>query len=243
MLRHSRIVVSFRLILDYEDQVKPGKNRDWKVDVLTHVPVRLVSAQRRIGRCQDRGPSIQSRNDSTLGHAHSLLFKRLVYRDPIIRPHLIKFVDASHPFIGEDQSACLKHHPASLLTQDSCSKTGSSRTTPRSIQAPRSNPRHVLQQLALGSVVGDDTVRNESVGPRDFYVVHICGFTVVDCHYSLTALSCETPQSFRACLQVSQAYSLLVRGKANFSSELENTLSSSRQKGVFYYSRVYSKPQ
>src|SRR5207249_12268947 len=29
MLRHSRIVVSFRLILDYEDQVKPGKNRDW----------------------------------------------------------------------------------------------------------------------------------------------------------------------------------------------------------------------
>src|SRR5213080_397142 len=95
MLRHSRIIIRFRLILDYEDQVKPGKNRDWKVDVLTHIPVRLIPAQSRIGRCQDRGPSIQSRNDSTLGHAHSLLFKRLVYRDPVIRPHLVELVDAS----------------------------------------------------------------------------------------------------------------------------------------------------
>src|SRR5207247_9372021 len=187
--------------------------------------------------------SVQSSYDTPFRGADGVLFTRFVYRDPILRPHLVKLVDACQPHIGEDQSACLKHHPTSLLTQNSRSKTGSSRTTPRSIQAPRSNPRHVLQQLALGSVVGDDTVRNESVGPRDLYVVHICGFTVVDCHYSLTALSCETPQSFRACLQVSQAYSLLVRGKANFSSELENTLSSSRQKGVFYYSRVYSKPQ
>src|SRR5207247_9684060 len=99
------------------------------------------------------------------------------------------------------------------------------------------------QQLARGSALRDDTVLNGSAGPLYFYVLHICGFTVVDCHYSLIALSCETPQSFRACLQVSQAYSLLVRGKANFSSELANTLSSSRQKGVSYYSRVYSKPQ
>src|SRR5437867_5170434 len=164
-------------------------------------------------------------------------------RDPIIRPHLVQLVDAGHPFVGQDQSACFKYHSTSLLAQNSSSETGSGRPTTRSVQTPRSDPRHVLQQLALGSVVGDDTVRNESVGPRDLYVVHVCGFTVVDCHYSLTALSCETPQSFRACLQVSQAYSLLVGGKANFSSELENTLSSSRQKGVLYYSRVYSKPQ
>src|SRR5207249_2313280 len=51
MLRHPRIIIRFRLILDYEDQIKPRKNRDWKVDVLTHVPVRLIPAQSRISCC------------------------------------------------------------------------------------------------------------------------------------------------------------------------------------------------
>ena len=58
--------------------------------------------------------------------------------------------------------------------------------------------------------MGNDTVRDEPVGPRDFNIVHIRRFAIVNRYNTLAALSRETFQPSSPRLELSQACSLLV---------------------------------
>ena len=67
--------------------------------------MRLIPTQGWVRCSQNRSASVESGDDSTFGDADSLLFKGLVYGDPIVGTHLVQFVNTGDPFVREHESA------------------------------------------------------------------------------------------------------------------------------------------
>src|SRR5260370_16444394 len=99
MLRHLGVVVCLRLIFDNENQVEPRKDSYWKIDVVTHVAMRLITTQGGICRSQNRAASVESSNDSAFGYTARLLFESLMYCDPVFGTPLAHLLNSSHSLL------------------------------------------------------------------------------------------------------------------------------------------------
>src|SRR2546427_12279191 len=100
MRRHFRIAIRIWKILNEKYQVKSRKYGYGEIDVFVDVSVGLISSQGRVRSSKHCRSSIQGGHNSSFGNADGLLFQSLMNRDPIIRPHLIQFVDAGDPFVS-----------------------------------------------------------------------------------------------------------------------------------------------
>src|SRR2546427_299772 len=151
VLRELPIAVRLRAIDDREDDVEAAEERGRQVDLLGDVLVLVESAELGVRRGEDRASGLEDRGDAGLRDADPLLLHRFVDRRPVLRIHLLDFVDGGEPEIREDEGSGLER-PASLA--EFVSDRGRRQTRRRGGLAGRVDPagresNHVGQQLAL----------------------------------------------------------------------------------------------
>src|SRR2546427_6476975 len=72
-------------------------------------------------------------------------------RHPIIRPHLIQFINTRNTLVSKDHGTRFQDHSTRLLAKNRSRQSSSSGPTPRSVQASRRNPGNILKELTLRS--------------------------------------------------------------------------------------------
>src|SRR3989449_1053382 len=145
------IAVRLRPIDDRENDVEATEERGRQVDLLGDVLVLVEPAELGVRRGEDRASGLEDRGDARLRDADPLLLHRFVDRRPVLRIHLLDFVDGGEPEIREDEGSGLEG-PASLA--EFVSDRGRRQTRSRGGLAGRIDPagrepNHVGQQLAL----------------------------------------------------------------------------------------------
>ena len=78
------LVVQLILRVQYEeDEVEPGHEGVWKLDVLDNRFLRVPLGLDWVGRSKDGGPGVQLTDDSGLGNRQRLLLHHLVEDRPV----------------------------------------------------------------------------------------------------------------------------------------------------------------
>jgi len=83
------------LVQDEVDQVEPGEECGWKLDVLDDGKFGVILRVDRIRGSQNRSSSVQGANDASFGDGDSLLLHGLVKDHTSVVVHLVELIDAA----------------------------------------------------------------------------------------------------------------------------------------------------
>src|SRR5579875_3239506 len=115
MSRKLFIYNSVRCILYNEDYVEPAEKRDRQIYILIDVLKRVICSEQRVCCSNYRSSCVESRNDSSLSNAYSLLLHNLMQNTSIVRPHLVKLVYARYSQVCKNYCTSFQHHKPTLL--------------------------------------------------------------------------------------------------------------------------------
>src|SRR3989475_10917776 len=93
-------------------------------------------------------------------------------RHPIIRPHLIQFINTCNTLVSKDHGTRFQDHSTRLHAKNRSSQSSSRGPTPRSVQASRRNPGNILGELTLRSATDSDD-QCVRIAPYVYSVRHV----------------------------------------------------------------------
>jgi len=137
-------------VKDEIDKIKTGQQSRREIDVLGNGQVGVVTTADRVGGGQNTCPGVESGDDTSLGHGHSLLLHDFVQDRAGGFRHLVELVNAADTAVGEDERTRLEDELARLrITGDVRGQTDGRRTLSARVDAARGDLVHVGQHLRL----------------------------------------------------------------------------------------------
>jgi hypothetical protein len=150
VLADHEIALFLPYVTDQKDHIEPGQNRRHQVDIFRGRFHIVVASKDRIGGGQDGRPAVQHRRDSGLGDADRLLFHRLVDRHPVLGSHLVEFVDANDPTVGEDHCPAFQVEFPRRVSHHASRQSRRRGTLSGGVDPDGGGLGHELEKLRLG---------------------------------------------------------------------------------------------
>ena len=108
------VILIFLLVKDDEEKIETRHNGGGDVHVVSKRFRAIVSASVGISSGQDRGTSVESGMDTSLGDRDGLLLHGLVNSNLILDIHLVELVNTADTVISEHESTSFDAELASL---------------------------------------------------------------------------------------------------------------------------------